>query len=51
MLHRTNQWDINILNCKLIVGSILVGVGGAPKQIGIQGNFTKRFCLINIFIV
>lgn len=31
MLHRTNQWDINILNCKPIVGSILVGVGGAPK--------------------
>jgi Icc-related predicted phosphoesterase len=29
MLHRTNQWDINIFNVKPILGSILVGVGGA----------------------
>lgn len=31
MLHRTNQWDINILNCKPIIGSVLVGVGGAAR--------------------
>ena len=28
MLHRTNQWNVNLLNCRPIKDSILVGVGG-----------------------
>lgn len=33
MLHRTNQWDINYMNCKPLIGSILVGVGGSGGKI------------------
>lgn len=31
MFHRTNQWDINLLNVRPIRDSILVGVGGAAS--------------------
>lgn len=29
MKHRTNQWDINLMNCKPLLNCVLVGVGGA----------------------
>lgn len=38
MLHRTNQWDINLWNCKPIKGCILLGVGGGGK---IENRYTK----------
>lgn len=38
MRHRTNQWNINLGNCKPIKGSILLGVGGGGS---IQNNYTR----------
>lgn len=32
MLHRTNQWNINFLNSKPYIGSILVGVGSLTGE-------------------
>lgn len=39
MLHRTNQWNINIWNCKPLQGSILLGVGGGGVHIN---NYTRK---------
>lgn len=38
MRNRTNQWNINLFNCKPIVGSILVGVGGG----GLCNKYTQN---------
>ncbi len=39
MLHRTNQWDIHLWNCRPIKGCILVGVGGSSDH---ADGYTKR---------
>lgn len=43
MLHRSNQWDIDLLTCKPFANSILVGVGGHVAEIGgIKGKYTAE---------
>lgn len=39
MKNRTNQWDINLLNCKPIIGSILIGVGGGGE---VDNKYTEK---------
>ena len=39
MFHRTNQWDINLLNCKPFKESILIGVGGLTN---VADFYTKK---------
>lgn len=39
MMNRTNQWDINIFNCKPFVGCVLMGVGALKSD---SPNFYTR---------
>lgn len=39
MKNRTNQWDINLFNCKPIAKSVLVGVGGGGE---IKNKYTEK---------
>lgn len=48
LLHRCNQWDINLFSCKPLYGTILVGVGGRVAQPGgalvrIPMRFTEKY--------
>ena len=41
--HRSNQWDLSLLSCRPLSGTVLVGVGGKIKlPKGLAGWYTKK---------
>lgn len=50
MLHRSNQWNINLLNSKPLVGSVLVGVGGKGKVLNSYTRKLYKKVLSNYYI-